>query len=283
LPLLEAELNSTLPVVRANALLMIGHLKNAGFLPMALDTALDRSVTPGLRRAAFAAIALMGSDQAIPRLLAAYEGGDPQGDTCLDTAGALVTPTTMAEVLPALLQTDTILSAAIARMSDTASAEVLLAVLDYYLGHADASCNRRMTSYTGPVWKSIATYDGDEILTKVGRLLALWERCQLWDVDRDILSALLEGVHDPEKRGRIARTAAYAILIRPTGSWRRTRLRNWFWGSFQPLMWKSGKSCFLRWRPSLRNRKNTSVFGGAKSRSVTTRRRNGGKKEIGRY
>jgi len=212
LPLFQAELTSALPAARANALVLLGHLKDVPSLPLALDLALDRSVAPGLRRAAFAAIALIGSDQAITRLLAAYDDSDPQGDTCLDTAGALITPRTVAEVLPALLQTDTILSAAIARMAEIANTEMLPAVIEYYLGHADAACNRRMTSYTEPVWKSIATCNNDEILRRVGRLLALWERHQLWDVDRDILNALLQNLRDPDKRGSVARAALEDLL-----------------------------------------------------------------------
>jgi hypothetical protein len=212
IPLLQGDLNATLPAARANALVLLGHLKDLSCIPLAVDLALDRSVAPGLRRAAFAALALTRSDEPIPRLLTAYDETDPLGDTCLDTAGALMSPATLAQVLPALLRTQTILSAAIARVGEMRNRAMLVAVLDYYLGNPDAACNRRVTGYTQPLWKSLRAHHDGEILGKVGHLLAVWEQHQSWDIDRDILNAVIEAVREPGGRGCIARTALQDLL-----------------------------------------------------------------------
>src|ERR1035438_4204413 len=46
IPLLQGDLNATLPAARANALVLLGHLKDLSCIPLAVDLALDRSVAP---------------------------------------------------------------------------------------------------------------------------------------------------------------------------------------------------------------------------------------------
>ena len=196
---------------RANALLLLGHLRIPYALDQAIAVALDRTSELELRRSAFAVVKLAGSPELIPTLLGAYDPDDPLATLCLDSACTLVTPDTLAQVLP-LIETTTNPIDASLHIGGIRTREMLVAVLDYLLAHPDAACNSQIAAYIQPAWKVLEKCVDPEILAKIGRLFANCERRGNWDQQLKVRSDLLKSLSGRDPSGIVSRTALEVIL-----------------------------------------------------------------------
>jgi hypothetical protein len=211
-PWLKTQAEAQESVRRGNALLLLGHLKDADVLRRAVVIALDRDAETSLRRSAFVVISLSGSSELIPQLLDSVDDQDPLVTMCLDVAGSLLTPETLPQVLPALIQTTTILSETSAHIAEINTREMLVAVLDYLLANPNAACHHSVASYIRPVWKLLKIHSDEEILGKIGLLLANCERHRIWDQELEIKSDLLKALNGRDPVGVVSRTALETIL-----------------------------------------------------------------------
>jgi len=199
-------------VRRANAVLLLGHLKDAGSMKQAVTIALDQTTEVALRRAAFVAIGLGGSPDLIPTLLAGIDAKDPLVAMCLDALGSVMTPETLPQVLPALIEATTSLPNASLSTAEIHTREMLVAILDYFLADPNAVCDRRVTSYVQPVWKLLNKYSDEVVLARIGMLLANCERRRIWDQQINFRSDLLKRLNGRDPLGVVSRTVLQIIL-----------------------------------------------------------------------
>jgi hypothetical protein len=199
-------------VRRANAIVLLGHLKDVDALGQAVEIATDRHSDMALRRAAFVAVGLSGTSDLIPRLLESLVEEDPLFEMGLDAVGSLMTPETLPSVLPALMRTSMILSAANVRVSELGTQEMLAAALDYLLANPNSVCERRVASYLEPVWGLLRRHNDEEILAKIGLLFANCERYEIWVEQVEVSEDLLTALDGWDPVGVVCRTALKTIL-----------------------------------------------------------------------
>ena len=199
-------------VRRANAILLLGHLKEHDTLRQAVALVRDRDAETRLRRTAFVVIGISGSAELIPELLDAIDENDTLFSMYLDTVGSLMTPETLPLVLPVLMKSTRHLSDAGAHIGEIGSREMLVAVLDYFLASPNEACDHRVAVYVQPVWKLLAKYGDEEILAKIGLLLANCERHRISDHQLEILPDILKVLDGRDPAGVVSRTALDTIL-----------------------------------------------------------------------
>jgi hypothetical protein len=209
---LRAQFNGPEPARQANALLLLGHLKDPQALITAMDWAVDATVSPMLRRAAFGAISIGGKPEMIPALLEHWDHDDPWESSYLAAAASIVTPDTLGILLAALARTHTYVVQVNLRLKDIRSRETLDAVLQFYLDDPRRSSDRNLAQYAKPVWMLVRKYADEGILAKIGFLLAAFERGQVHSGQSDIESDLLDALDAVDPEGIVSRTALEIII-----------------------------------------------------------------------
>jgi len=201
------------PAKCANALVLLGHLLDAEVLETAMRVAFDPSAVPQLRRAALATIALTGSPDVVPRLLAAMDADSRNADV-LDVVGGFLTPENLPDVLPALARTDTHLTHASMHIRALRTREMLQAALDYFIANPGQACDSQIKGYVKPIWALASRFRDQAILEKIGRLLAALERDRVWEQQASLVSDLLKAVNDNggDPEGIIARTVLQELI-----------------------------------------------------------------------
>jgi hypothetical protein len=206
-PWLREELAAESAPRRANAIVILGHLKSPGIADRALELAVDQTNDPFLRRSAFIALATSGGSQHIPALIAAYSDSDPDPleSMLLDMMGSLTTPETLKDVLPYLTRTTTYLSNASGHFKNIRSPEMLRAVLDVFLSDRTIATDDRIASYVKPVWRATRSCWEDDVQRKIAELLLRWNREGPWDQQIPSLSDIMEVVWAVDKDAAAAR------------------------------------------------------------------------------
>lgn len=198
---------------RANAVVVLGHLKACGIADLALQLAVDQTNNPFLRRSAFVALATSGGPQHIPALIATYSDSDPLESMHLDIMGSLATPETLKDVLPYLKRTTTYLSNASGHIANIRSPEMLRAVLDVFLSDRTIAIDDRIASYVKPVWRTARFSWKDDVQSKTAELLLRWNREGPWDQQIPCLSDIMEVIWMVDKDAIVARKVFEGLLL----------------------------------------------------------------------
>jgi hypothetical protein len=201
----RAMLGSSQSSVIGNALVLLGHLKDAAGLKAATATALDRTKTSGLRHSAITAL-VAGADPAlIPTISASLDPTDPLFDHLLDCIGGVMTPRDIGQVLPLFGRTRTMLSTVFYRFASFRSADALEATLDFLIKNPTSIRDDHISSYVEFPLRLAARLWNDSVANRIAALLLAWEDAGIDDSMIRCLPSLADTVLTKDKEGFVAR------------------------------------------------------------------------------
>ena len=211
-PKLSALMNSGQPSRSGNALILLGHLKDATGLAAAVKAALDRTKTPALRHSAFIALAAGATPTLIPTLSAALDPADQMFDQILDCIGALMMPADIPHVLPLFGRTHTMLSTVFYRFASFRGLDALNATLDYLIGNPTAIRDDHISSYVEFPLRLLERLWNDAVRDKVVRLLLAWEADGIDDSLIRVLPAVTQIILSKDAEGDVSKQILVDLL-----------------------------------------------------------------------
>jgi hypothetical protein len=182
------------PYEVANALILLGILRESGIAPQALRLVTAYRSESTLRYSAIIALINTGENTVINDLIAFADQTDPYYISIIDAIGSLCTPADFPSVLPLLESTNAGLSSAYYHFREFNTREALIAAIAYLIGNPRSLDGHDLDSYLEPIIDLIPTHWDEEIGTNIGVLLANAERQQLFLQREKLPTAIIKHV-----------------------------------------------------------------------------------------
>jgi len=178
---LREQLASPQPHEVANALVLLGLLRQTDIVPQALRLVTAHRNASSLRYAAIIALINANDPAVIDDLIGFLQPDDTYYIQLLDAIGSLCTPADFPRVLPLLESANAGLSAAYYHFRELRTREALTAAITYLTTNPQTLNRHDLDSYLEPVIDLIPHYFDEEIGRALGVLLANLERVQFYD------------------------------------------------------------------------------------------------------
>ncbi len=195
----------------ANALILLGILRESGIAPQALRLVTAHRSESTLRYSAIIALINTGENTAINDLIAFADQTDPYYISIIDAIGSLCKPADFPSVLPLLESTNAGLSSAYYHFRELNTKEALIAAIAYLNGNPRSLDGHDLDSYLEPIIGLIPTHWGEEIGTNVGVLLANAERQQLFLQREKLPTAIIKHVAAKDHEALVIRAMVQSL------------------------------------------------------------------------
>jgi hypothetical protein len=192
-------------IVRGNALVTLGLLKHPDALSIALDIVKTKSLGIEIRQCAILALVNVGAPRHVSELLAILEANDPLHMNFLDMVGALIDESQIKTLLPLIFRENAMLSAAYYHFREFKSRDALIQTLQYFVAHANELNVIRAEAYVEPIFEQLPQFFDAEIADLCADLLERFEAEHIYLDRSGVMPKLLNGMHDADRKGQIAR------------------------------------------------------------------------------
>jgi hypothetical protein len=188
---LREQLASDKPHEAANALVLLGILREPGIASQALPLVVaDRNPSPR-RYAALVALINTGDSAVVDDLIRFADPTDPYHINIIDAIGSLCTPAQFPQVLPLLQTTNAGLSSAYYHFRELKSREALDATIAYLTRHPAILHGFAMDSYLEPILAHIPSHWDATLAESIGRLLAAIENAHVYCQREKLITAII--------------------------------------------------------------------------------------------
>jgi hypothetical protein len=173
---LRTQLTSTEAHEKANALALLGILRQRDIVPQALQLTTEHRNASTLRYAAIIALINAADNAILDDLLTFTQPGDTYHLHLVDAIGSLCTPADFPRVLPLLERTNAGLSATYYHFGELRTKEALTAAIDYLTANPETLNDHRLDAYLKPLIDLLLEFWDADIANRIGQLLANLER-----------------------------------------------------------------------------------------------------------
>ena len=193
------------PIVRGNALVLLGVLKHPDALPTAIDIVKNKNLGIEIRQCAIVALVHLGTPGHVPELLAIVEPNDPLRVNILDVIGAVIDESQINTLLPLILQENTLLSATYYHFREFKSRDALIQTLRYLIAHSNQLNVIRAEGYVEPILELLSQFIDAEIAGLCVDLLERIEAERIYPDPSGVIPKFINGIREGDRKGDVVR------------------------------------------------------------------------------